>query len=120
MAATLQNIDAKRYRAERKPTWARWKMLRILPRVLWRTRGIAFSALYALVAPTRARRSYKRKKDTFLEELASADSQSTIPDLIDTYETRVIRHVVTVAMPPLLIVRGACAQGHAAASARFL
>ena len=61
MAEILANLDAKRYRAPRRPPWVRFRMLRFMPRFLWRLRGGFGNMLWTVLAPERARRTYQKR-----------------------------------------------------------
>ncbi|MCH8961840.1 MAG: hypothetical protein IH820_11110, partial [Bacteroidetes bacterium] len=67
MSEILANIDAKRYRSATRPPWARFRMLRYMPRLLWRLRSAFGTTLWAILAPERAHRAYQRRVEAFEE-----------------------------------------------------
>ena len=68
MAAILANIDADRYRAVQRP-WPRFGMLRVVPRIVWRSRTLLARLLWAIVAPQRAYDAYQRRVEAFEAQL---------------------------------------------------
>ena len=69
MSEILATIDAKRYRSAKRPPWAKLRMLRYMPRVLWRMRSAFGNTLGAILAPERARRRYQEKTEIYETEL---------------------------------------------------
>jgi len=65
MAEIFEGIDADRYRSASRPPWAKLSMLRVLPRLLWRSRRVFGNLLWAMVAPERAYRRYRRQLEAY-------------------------------------------------------
>lgn len=102
MAETLANIDAKQYRTRTRPPWARFRMLRFLPRVIWRLRGVLVNTLWALVAPKRACRRYQKKVDAYEADFnQNIDYSLPLDEFRRTYIVPVVRHIIGVTMPAL-------------------
>ena len=65
MAEILANIDETRYRAATRPPWMRLGVLWAIPSLLWRLRSLFGNLLWAILAPERAHRAYRRKADAY-------------------------------------------------------
>jgi phosphohistidine swiveling domain-containing protein len=59
MSETLANIDAKQYRSAKRPPWAGIRMVRYIPRVLWRLRWAGWNLAKSVLFPERAYRIYQ-------------------------------------------------------------
>ncbi|MGY6587292.1 MAG: PEP/pyruvate-binding domain-containing protein [Wenzhouxiangella sp.] len=104
MAQTLTNIDAKRYRAAKRPAWVSLRLLWLVPRGLWNMRSLFGNLLFALLAPQRAHRAYRRKIDAFECELrAQLDGGLPIDDLRRRYEARMVNEIFGVMMAAVLV-----------------
>lgn len=102
MAEILANVDAERYRAATRPSWARIRTLAILPRTAWRLRGCFRNLLWAVVAPERARRAYQRKVDAFERAfLENVDYGLPLDEFRRAYVAPVTRHLFDVTMSAL-------------------
>ena len=126
MSAILADVDVNRYRAPVRPSWARLRMLRFLPRVLWRTRRVFGNTLWALLAPERARRTYQRRVDAHDAVFSAAlDFDLPFGEFRRKYSGPKMRHLLDVTMPALavglvalgLVDRAAGARRSAAAKA---
>jgi phosphohistidine swiveling domain-containing protein len=99
MAEILASIDVERYRAGTRPPWARFRMLRVVPRMLWRLRGFMWNVLRAVLAPERARRAYQRRVDAY-ERAFKEDVDYDLP--LDAfrraYAPRMTRYLFEVTM----------------------
>ena len=103
MAEILADIDAKRYRAAKRPPWARLRMLRFMPRLLWQLRGFYGNTLWALLAPERAHRAYRRKVDAYEVELTeNLDYGLPLDEFRRTYTIPNMRCLFDVAMSALM------------------
>ena len=65
MGEIAASIDAKRYRAATRPSWARLRMLRFMPGILWRMRGLFWNMLGAILSPERTHRAYQQTVDAY-------------------------------------------------------
>ena len=102
MAEILANLDAKRYRAPTRPPWARFRMLRFMPRFLWRLRGSFGNTLWAILAPERARRTYQKKIDTYeTEVIEQIDYSLPLDEFRQTYAVLSMRYLFGVTMAAL-------------------
>jgi pyruvate,water dikinase len=102
MARTLANIDVNQYRAPQRPPWARLRMLRFLPRVIWRLRRFFFNIGWCITAPQRARRSYQRAMDAFETKLTSnVDFDLPFDQFRNRYFKHVAQSVFEQSMPAL-------------------
>ena len=63
MGEIVASVDAKRYRATTRPSWARLRMLRFIPGLFWRMRGLFWNMLWAILSPERAHRAYQQTVD---------------------------------------------------------
>lgn len=103
MAAILAGVDAKRYRAARRPPWVSLRLLWLVPRVLWGLRGILWNAVRAIAAPERAHRRYRRRIDALEEALHEhLDSRLPLDDLQRRCERLIVREL-DVLMSALLV-----------------
>ena len=59
MAAILSNIDADRYRSDRRPSAFHLRHIARLPRMIWASRHIGWRLLGALLRPRRARERFR-------------------------------------------------------------
>lgn len=114
MAQILTGIDARRYRAAKRPAWVSARLLFLIPRGLWSLRSFFSNALFALLAPQRAHRVYRRRVDAFEAELrAQLEGGLPLDDLRRRYEARMASEMFGVMMsallvgmvPPALVVR---------------
>jgi len=103
MAATLANIDAEAYKAPSRPAWWRLRMLRLVPRALWRVRGFLWGALRSIIAPRRARARFDAEVARFTAEWDEVPASMGIPELVEAKSERVIRHVIETTMPALMV-----------------
>lgn len=60
MAATLGNIDARRYRSRRLPNAFRLRHLARVPRMMWAARHLALRGIWTMLSPRRAKVAYDR------------------------------------------------------------
>ena len=102
MAEILANIDAKRYRAATRPPWARIRMLRFIPRCLWRQRGFFWNTLWAILSPERAHGTYQRKVDAFEVELTKNVGHRLPLAERRTYAATLVQQVFDVTMAALM------------------
>ncbi len=102
MAEILANVDSTRYRAARRPPWARLRMLRFVPRFLWRMRRFFGATIWAIVAPQRARRAYQKKIDAYEVELTeNLDYDLPLDDFRQAYTPPTMRYLFSITMPAL-------------------
>lgn len=110
-AELVARISTDRYRAQRKPRWARPSMLRHVPRMLWGFRGTAWNTLRALVAPRRMARSYRRAVEAFEATMARARTDDcSLQELHRRYAPILARHLFEwpgAVLIPALIAQGA-------------
>ncbi len=114
MAQILANVDAKKYRVAKRPSFVSFQLLWVIPRGLWNLRGFFWNVLVALLAPDRAHRAYRQKIDAFESDLRE-QLKGAIPvrEFRHTYEARMAREMFGVMMSaviagmasPALVVR---------------
>ena len=109
MAATLANIDADRYRAQRRPAWLSPWLLIAYPRAVWRARRLLGNLVRAALRPERARARFDQSVERFEAEFEALPEDVSLPELIAGSVETVICHVVEVAMPGLAIGLGGVA-----------
>ena len=63
MGEIVASVDTKRYRAATRPSWARLRMLRFIPGLFWRMRGLFLNTLWAILSPERTHRAYQQTVD---------------------------------------------------------
>ncbi|PKL94552.1 MAG: hypothetical protein CVV18_08600, partial [Gammaproteobacteria bacterium HGW-Gammaproteobacteria-8] len=86
------------------PAWLSVRLLWIVPRGLWNLRGFFWNLLFALLAPQRAHRVYRRKIDAFESELrAQLDGGSLFDDFRHSFEARMARELFDVMMAAVLV-----------------
>ena len=102
MADTIANVSSAEYRAAKRPSWVSLRMALVYPGTVWRLRRVLFRVARAALAPAQARQLYDREVAAFEAEFASLPDLP-IPELIDQYSQRVIRHVLEVAMPGMVL-----------------
>lgn len=103
MAQILANVDAKRYRAAKRPTWMSFRLLWIAPLALWRLRGFFWNLLRALVVPERMHRAHRHKVEAFESELREhLDSELSLDEFRSRYESRMAQGMFDDLMPVLL------------------
>jgi rifampicin phosphotransferase len=104
MAQILAGIDAKRYRAARRPPWVSARLLWLVPRGLWSVRRFFWNLLLAILAPERAHRVYRQRIAAFASELRERlDDDLPLDELRSTYTTRLEREVFDIVMPLFLV-----------------
>ncbi|MCP4318618.1 MAG: hypothetical protein GY789_22120 [Hyphomicrobiales bacterium] len=69
-AEIVANIDAKRYRAAMRPSWARLRMLRFVFRILWRMRRSFWNVLWTILSPQRSHRAFLRNVNAYEREFS--------------------------------------------------
>jgi len=103
---TLGGIDARRYRAPRRPRWLSPWWLFAYPRALWRLRRMLWRALSSALWPESTRERFDADVEDFRRRMCGliegAEAQ-TIDELVDAHGEHVIRHVLEVGMPGLLM-----------------
>jgi len=117
VAATLSNIDAKTYRAERRPDWVSLRMLFAYFGIVWRVRGLLLRALQAALAPEKTRALLARETARFEAEMAALSDAPAeglaeaggLDALMAASGERVIRHVIEITMPPVMLGTGGAA-----------
>jgi pyruvate,water dikinase len=82
MARLVEQIDPLRYKAQRRPHWARLRMLWLVPGLLWRARRVLGNFLWPFLAPQRTYRRIARQFDDF-EASAVAATDDALP--LDSY-----------------------------------
>lgn len=100
IAEILATVDADQYRLPTRPPWARLRMVKVLPRFLWRVTRMIASMLWILLAPDRSWAAYRRKVDKF-ESWVRDDVDFSFP--LDTFGQRYLlptaRHFFQVTGP---------------------
>ena len=92
----------KRYRVATRPPWARIRMLRFIPRCLWRQRGFFWNTLWAILSPERAHGTYQRKVDAFEVELTKNVGHRLPLAERRTYAATLVQQVFDVTMAALM------------------
>ncbi len=104
MAEILANVDAKRYRAAKRPPWVGLRILWFIPKVLWQVRGFFWNTAWAILSPERARQAYQRKVDAFeLELTENVDYALPLDEFRRTYVTPLWRLMFNVTGPALVV-----------------
>lgn len=102
LAETLADIDPREYRAP-KPPWVRLRLLLLVPRLLWMSRGLIWNLVGCLLAPERARRLYQRKVDAFESDFVEKlDYGLPIDKFARKYTDMVFHEMFNVTMPALM------------------
>ena len=102
LAQILANIDPAQHRAASRPRWLRFRLVLLIPKLLWTGRKGFWNALRALVTPERARRAYQRAIDAFEAEITENLAYDLPPkEFVRTYTQRVWQEMFTVTMPVL-------------------
>ena len=70
MSDILIQIDVEKYRSLKRPPWARVRMIKYVPRLLWRLRKGIAATVWAFIAPKRAFATYQSKIAAYHEELS--------------------------------------------------
>ena len=110
MSEILATIDVKQYRSLKRPPWARLRMLRYVPRFLWRMRSAFGNTLWAILAPERARRTYQQKIDVYESEtIKQIDYSLPLDEFSQTYAVLSMRYLFGVTMAALGAGLGAVA-----------
>ncbi len=108
MAELFASIDAKRYRASARPTWARLRMLRFIPKVLWGLRHFFWNMLWAILAPDRALRAYQKKVKAYEVEVEERlDYSLPLGPFRQRCTERMTREMFDVTMSVLTAALGA-------------
>ncbi|MEJ2157304.1 MAG: PEP/pyruvate-binding domain-containing protein [Desulfobacteraceae bacterium] len=103
MAELFESIDEERYRTAAKPTWARLRTLRFIPKVLWGLRGFFTNILWAILFPERARRVYQQKISSYEMELAeNLDDSLPLDEFRRRCTERMIRELFDITMSALM------------------
>lgn len=111
VARTLVGIDGQRYRAARRPRWARWSALWRVPGLIWRMRALIGTVLGALLMPRTTARRHRQRMVQF-ETLMSEIRQSKLSlyDLMQTFTDPFVhafmRGPVAVLGPALMAQQG--------------
>lgn len=102
-AQILGAIDERRYRAPRRPAWARPGMLLHLPRVLWSFRRALWNTGCALIVPGRFWRRYCERIEAYESRLARAEDESLSADAYRCrYAAVTMRHFWETSGPALI------------------
>ena len=104
MADILSNIDVGRYRAPRRPPWARWRtILWFIPKILWGLRAFLWNVLWTLLFPERAHGVYQQKIAAHeLELTGNLDYSLPLEQFRRTYAVRMERELFDVTMSALI------------------
>ena len=105
MARALEHVDAKRYKSERRPRWARARHLLLLPGVLWRMRRFVFNSVLPFIAPQRGYLKLKRQLDAF-EPTLNEDGALDLP--FDQYWERYVGARLQTLLDVSLAALGPC------------
>lgn len=113
MAEILAGIDAKRYRAVSRPSWVSFRLLRLIPRVVWSLCGFFWNVLQTITFPESMHRTYQRRvaaleselRESFKEDLP-LDSLRRASEVRLAREFNTMMSVLTVGMvSPDLVLR---------------
>lgn len=99
----LGAIDAKRYRALKRPKWLSPWWLFAYPRALWRLRRMIWRAISSALWPEATRAQFDADIAAFRVEMSALSEDTPVDELIATHSETVIRHVLEVGMPGLLM-----------------
>jgi pyruvate,water dikinase len=104
LAEIFANIDAKTYRAAKKPPWLNLRVLWLFPKVLWRLRRFFWNTARAFAFPERARRDYQQVVVAYENRLAN-DVDYALPwdEFLETYYAKLMQHLFDDTMPALLV-----------------
>lgn len=104
MAEILASVDAKQYRAARRPPWVSVRLLWLIPRSLWSARRFFWNALLTVLAPERACRTFRHRVGAFETELREhLDKGIPLHDVRRTYETRMAREMFGLMMSAVVV-----------------
>lgn len=100
MARLLKSIDPKQYRSGKRPSWARLRMLRMLPGMLWRLRRALGNLLLPFVAPERMHRRITQRIRAWEHDFeAGIDQELPLPAFWDRYVTDRLRTMIECSLP---------------------
>ncbi len=103
MGEIVASVDAKRYRAATRPSWARLRMLRFIPGLLWRMRGLFWNMLWAILSPERAHRAYQQTVDVYeLEFTEKINYDLPLDEFQRTYFVAAVARTFGVSMSVLM------------------
>ncbi len=103
MAATLRNVDRKRYRSLRRPVWVSLRGLLLYFRMVWNARPMIGNLLRGMVRPRRARLRHDQAVEAFEASFRQLPREGSIRALVDEQGPRVITHVLNTLMAHLFI-----------------
>ena len=103
LAEILVNIDPKQHRAATGPPWLRFRLLLLIPKLLWALRWFFWNGLRAVLTPTRAHCVYQRKVDAFEADFTdNLDYDLPLGEFAWTYTQSIWRAMFNVTMPALV------------------
>ncbi len=103
MAEIFESIDEKRYRTASKPTWAKLRIIRFIPKTLWKLRGFFANMLWAILFPERAHRIYQQKVNACEVALAeNLDDSQPLDEFRRRCTELMIRELFDVTMSALM------------------
>ena len=102
VARTLREVDGRRYRSERRPSWVSLPMLLAYPRIVWRARGLIRAFLRAFLSPRRAAEGFFAAQQAFEQSWRERTFDGTGAELLAEQGVPVIHHVIEQTMPPLM------------------
>ena len=98
----LANVDAKRYRTTRRPSWMKLRILRFMPMILWRMRRPYWNIFKSILSPERAHRTYQRTVNAYKLELTkNVDYSLPFDEFQRTYRASLTRDL-EVVLPALI------------------
>ncbi len=108
MAELFASIDEKRYRSAVRPSWARLRMLRFIPKILWGLRGLFRNILWAILSPERAHRAYQQRLNAYEVNLAERlDYSLPLDEFRRRCTERMTRELFDLTMSVLMAALGA-------------
>ena len=98
----LANVDAKRYRPAKRPSWMRLRILRFMPMILWRMRRPYWNIFKSILSPERAHRTYQLTVNAYKLELTeNVDYSLPFDEFQRTYRASLTRDL-EVVLPALI------------------
>lgn len=100
VARILERVDPKQYKAQTRPTWARFRMLWRVPRAWWRLRRMLATSILPFIAPQHMHRRITRRLSAYERELRDgADFSLSLESFWTTYVTDRLRTLMDVSLP---------------------
>jgi rifampicin phosphotransferase len=103
IAEILANIDAKKYRARRRPSWVRPRLLLSIPGAIWMMRGFLWRPLAAFLRPERTQRTYQREVGILAAALTyDVDFELPLDEFARKYTQLTIASWFNITIPTLV------------------